>query len=202
MNEEQRPTNENEEPQLTNEQDHEQHQPRIYVASLSDYNAGRLHGAWINAAQSAGELHAAISEMLAASSEPVAEEWAIHDYEGFGALCLEEYENIEHVALLAQGITEHGPAFAAFANFIGLDGDELLQSFEDSYLGHWESTSAYAEDWLDAVGLDHILDEAVPPSLRPYVQVNVEGLARDMEIEGSIHAEDASEGGVYLFQPP
>ena len=23
--------------------------PRVYVASLSDYNAGRLHGVWINA---------------------------------------------------------------------------------------------------------------------------------------------------------
>ena len=27
--------------------------PRIYVASLSDYNAGRLHGEWIDADQGA-----------------------------------------------------------------------------------------------------------------------------------------------------
>jgi antirestriction protein len=193
------------EQQPRNEPEHEERQrpkPSIYVASLSDYNAGRLHGAWIGADQSAEDLQAAISEMLAASPEPGAEEWAIHDFEGFGALGLGEYENIERVAALARGITEHGPAFAAFANFVGLDGDELLESFEDSYLGYWESTTAYAEDWLDAVGLDHMLDEAVPSSLRPYVQVDVEALARDMEIEGSVHAEDASEGGVYLFQPP
>jgi len=52
---------------------------RIYVASLSDYNAGRLHGAWIDATQDADEIEAEVQEMLAASPEPIAEEWAIHD---------------------------------------------------------------------------------------------------------------------------
>src|SRR5436189_4774564 len=58
--------------------------PRIYAATLSDYNAGRLHGAWIDADQDPEELQAEIDAMLAKSAEPVAEEWAIHDYEGFG----------------------------------------------------------------------------------------------------------------------
>ena len=31
-------------------------EPRIYVASLSDYNAGRLHGTWINASYGADEI--------------------------------------------------------------------------------------------------------------------------------------------------
>ena len=30
--------------------------PRIYVASLADYNAGRLHGRWIGASQSASDI--------------------------------------------------------------------------------------------------------------------------------------------------
>src|SRR5260370_29884745 len=71
--------------------------PRIYVAALSDYNAGRLHGAWINANQEPEELQAAITAMLAKAKEPIAEEWAIHDYEGFEPLRLSEYESIEHV---------------------------------------------------------------------------------------------------------
>ncbi len=36
------------------QEEHEQEprvQPRIYVASLSDYNAGRLHGQWLDAAE-------------------------------------------------------------------------------------------------------------------------------------------------------
>ena len=60
--------------------------PRIYVASLADYNAGRLHGRWIRADQQAEALHQEIAAMLAESQEPVAEDWAIHDYENFGTL--------------------------------------------------------------------------------------------------------------------
>ena len=39
-------------------------QPRIYVASLSDYNAGILHGVWLDAAQEPDELQAHIDLML------------------------------------------------------------------------------------------------------------------------------------------
>jgi hypothetical protein len=53
---------------------------RIYVASLSDYNDGVLHGAWINADQEADELHGDVGAMLRESIQPWAEEWAIHDY--------------------------------------------------------------------------------------------------------------------------
>ena len=74
--------------------------PRIYIASLSDYNAGRLLGRWIDANQSAEKLHADIREMLAESKEPPAEEWAIHDYEGFGTLRLSEFASVDDVAEL------------------------------------------------------------------------------------------------------
>lgn len=42
---------------------------RIYVASLSDYNAGILHGTWIDFAQltDLDDLRAAIAAMLATS---------------------------------------------------------------------------------------------------------------------------------------
>lgn len=78
-----------------------QEEPRIYVSSLSDYNAGRLYGAWINANQDDEDIQEAISEMLSRSTESIAEEWAIHDYEGFGPLRIDEYESIEHVAKVA-----------------------------------------------------------------------------------------------------
>ena len=56
--------------------------PRIYVASLSDYNTGRLHGRWIDASQPADAIREEIALMLAESKEPIAKEWAIHDYGG------------------------------------------------------------------------------------------------------------------------
>lgn len=43
--------------------------PRIYVASLSDYNAGTLHGEWIDATQELDDIWAEINAMLAASPE-------------------------------------------------------------------------------------------------------------------------------------
>jgi len=58
--------------------------PRIYVASLSDYNAGRLHGGWFDADREPEKLEKEIGFMLACSPELIAEEWAIHDHEGFG----------------------------------------------------------------------------------------------------------------------
>src|ERR1700722_12250921 len=85
--------------QLPNgQEEHEQepkHQPRIYVASLSDYNAGRLHGEWLDAAQDPEALLAGIGAM--SSAEPGAEEWAIHDYEEFCGVRLGEYASIESV---------------------------------------------------------------------------------------------------------
>lgn len=53
--------------------------PRIYVASLSDYNNGLLHGEWIDAGQEPDEIHEQVQAMLAESESPGAEEWAIHD---------------------------------------------------------------------------------------------------------------------------
>src|SRR5690242_7244320 len=78
--------------------------PRIYVASLSDYNAGELHGVWMDADQDAGELHQAVAAMLALSNEPPAEDWAIHDYEGFGPFRVDEHESLEVVSAVGLGI--------------------------------------------------------------------------------------------------
>ena len=69
---------------------------RIYVACLASYNAGTLHGEWIEATADADELKARVQAMLDRSPEPYAEEWAIHDYEGFGDMS--EYEDLDHIA--------------------------------------------------------------------------------------------------------
>ena len=56
---------------------------RIYVACLAAYNNGILHGSWIDATESPDAMMDAIQKMLGCSPIPNAEEWAIHDYEGF-----------------------------------------------------------------------------------------------------------------------
>jgi antirestriction protein len=152
--------------------EHEQEprqQPRIYVASLSDYNAGRLHGTWIDAVQPAEDLWICIGQMLASSPEPIAEEWAIHDYESFGALRLSEYESIERVSEIGLGIAEHGLAFAAWASHLERNEWDRLSQFEECYMGQWASTTEYAENILESFGLWQAIEEAVPEPLQPYI---------------------------------
>jgi antirestriction protein len=125
-------------------------EPRIYVASLADYNAGRLHGVWIDAAQDADDIHAEVKAMLA-EGMPGAEEWAIHDSEGFDGIKLSETESFDTVAGWAAAIEEHGDAFAAW---VGYDSKYHTDAsdFEDAYRGEWASEAEYAEDWFESTG--------------------------------------------------
>lgn len=172
--------------------------PRIYVASLSDYNAGRLHGRWIDADQGDDELWSEVEAMLEASSEAVAEEWAIHDYEGFGPLRLGEYEELRTVAKVARGIAEHGSAYAHWADIVGTGDQGALERFGDCYLGHYESVEAYAEELLADMGAFELVERSVPEHLQPYVTVDVAGFARDLELSGDITTSEG-DGGVYVF---
>ena len=85
-------------------------EPRIYVASLSDYNNGHLHGRWISAAQDPDLIYDEIHQMLATSPSPQAEEWAIHDYEGFTPHDICETEDIPTITRIAMEII--GPQMA------------------------------------------------------------------------------------------
>lgn len=171
--------------------------PRIYVASLSDYNDGRLHGDWLDAGQEVEGLHSQIEAMLATSTIPHAEEWAIHDYEDFGPVRLGEYEPLALVSALGLGIAVHGEAFAALAALVDNDRDRLA-TFEDAYRGHWDSMAAYAEELLDDLGATAEL-ERIPEWLQPYVEVDVAGFGRDLVLGGDVLSVDAHDGGVYVF---
>jgi len=156
--------------------------PRIYVASLSDYNAGRLVGAWldIDADTTADDLHEGIKAMLATSKEPIAEEWAIHDHEGFDPWYPSESEDMDTVAKVGAGIDEHGEAFAAYVDNVGAD-QATVEGFEDAYQGEFDSLEAWAEQWLEDTGG---LAE-VPDSLRNYIDFAAWG--RDAELSGDIY---------------
>jgi antirestriction protein len=171
--------------------------PRIYVASLSDYNAGRLHGVWLDADVETETLAHGVRAMLSASPEPSAEEFAIHDYEAFGPLRLGEFESLGSVSRIGRGIAEYGQAFAHWAALVGTDS-EALERFEESYRGHYASLAAYVEEVIDDMGVDDDIDKAVPEFLAPYVHINVEAFGRDLEQSGDITAS-SGEGGVYIF---
>lgn len=163
---------------------------RIYVACLAAYNNGHLHGAWIDATQDVDVIHEEIQAMLAASPIPNAEEWAIHDYEGFG-VHLSEYEDLDRVHELACAIEEHGEAFALYADLVGLDYADP-DSFQDAYHGEWHSEQDFAYDWWEQAGY---LSQ-IPDNLQCYI--DWEAVARDLFLDGFISARDAN-GNLHVF---
>lgn len=73
---------------------------KVYIASLSDYNNGRLEGKWFDLSDylSASDLMDEINDMLNDLTKKyknvdgeVREEWAVHDYEGIPPTLASEY---------------------------------------------------------------------------------------------------------------
>lgn len=171
--------------------------PKIYIASLADYNNGFLHGEWMDAAREPEAIEADIHAMLARSRQPDAEEWAIHDYEGFGTCQIHELDGIDHVSRIARGIVEHGLAFGAWAQ-VHEDNPDRYDDFSQAYLGHYESLQAYAEQFADDVGYAEQL-AALPESMQQYVRVDTAAMARDMEASDQLYVFPDPNGGVWLF---
>lgn len=181
--------------------------PRIYVASLADYNAGILHGEWIDASQDAEDIAEEIRQMLAQSPTAAdegrrAEEFAIHDHEGFPASVVDEFTPIAYVAAVGQVIAGH-PEPDAVRAWLGndpyvieannADPDELASAFDEVYLGCWASVADYAEEFAESTGM---LSE-IPENLRGYF--DFEAFARDMELGGDVWTAPASMGDVFVF---
>jgi len=162
--------------------------PKVYVACLAAYNNGILHGAWIEANQGKEGIQEEIQDMLSKSPIPGAEEWAIHDYEGFCGLRLSEYEDIDHVAEMAAMLQEHGEAWAVYAEYEGIEY-ATKERFEEAYQGEWESEEAFAENLADET-------MEIPQHLAGYI--DYEKLARDLFIN-DYFSGSGSDHKVYVF---
>jgi antirestriction protein len=119
--------------------------PRIYCACLAAYSAGYRHGKWINAAQDAEDIVAEVQATLATSPITRAEEWAIHDYEGFGGYRVSEWEPFETVSKLALAIAEHGPIVGALADHVGTV-DEAIAVMTARFRGAFDTIEHWAEE--------------------------------------------------------
>lgn len=159
---------------------------RIYVASLSDYNAGRLHGVFIDFSEveDVDEVWAKINAMLAASPEAKAfpqggpaEEWAIHDYEGFGEWRISEYESIAHVFVAAKFIEQAYNKTAA-AIFLAEKADDVLdddstvesldEAFSEHFAGEWDSEREFAENLVEELGLPRVGNPKIQTGYNEY----------------------------------
>ena len=163
--------------------------PQIYVACLSAYNNGKLHGKWIDANQEPEDIEAEVQEMLKASPEPNAEEWAIHDYQGFEDIKIEEYESFETVSRIAKLLDEHGEAFAAYYNN-QCDIDEAEANFEEAFQGEYKDEEDFAYESMRSC-------YTIPDYLENYIDYSA--YARDLFM-GDYFSSDAPGGKIYVFR--
>ena len=165
--------------------------PRIYVACLAAYNSGYLHGAWIDADQDADQIRDEITAMLARSPVEDAEEYAIHDYEGFEGVSISEYAGIDGVARMAAFIAEHGALGAGLLEQFGGDMDQAESTLEDCYHGQFASLADYMEELTAESGT------TIPEALRYYI--DWEAMARDAEMGGEFFTIETARDEVHIF---
>lgn len=164
--------------------------PRIYVACLAAYNNGYLHGAWIDAAQEPWAIYDAVRDMLRTSPIEGAEEWAIHDYEGFGGIRIEEYASFERVSELAAFMAEHGEIGAALLDHFSGNLDEAREAMADRYMGQHASLADYMQELTEE-------STAIPHALRYYI--DYAAMARDAELNGDLFTVSTAWDAVHVF---
>jgi antirestriction protein len=185
-------------------------EPKIYVACLAAYNSGHLHGRWIDMLQPLDKVREEIQAMLKASPviaatdrvaalldgvpEPTAEEYAIHDFEGFGELKVSEYSDLEALHGLAELADERGEIVFSLAAHIGETDAKLLSAtLDDTYQGEFKSL----EDWAYQQAEDCGTLESVPEHFRNYI--DFEAIGRDAELNGDVFTIDAGNGNVHVL---
>lgn len=162
---------------------------RIYVACLAAYNSGILHGRWIDATQDVADIQSEVREMLAASPIAGAEEWAIHDYEGFEGAQVSEYEGFERVAELAAFIAGHGALGGKLIDYFGGELDDARRAMEDCYYGEYSNVADFAQESTENA-------HDIPEALAPYI--DYEAMGRDWAISDLIVIETGFEQ-VHIF---
>ena len=118
--------------------------PRIYVASLSDYNNGRLEGKYFDFSDysDASELMVAIQEMLDEITEKyndgeVREEWAVHDYEYIPSTLASEYmgeSDFQQIYDVMEVADERNIPLEVLMERVGDTGNDDYQSVAESLM--------------------------------------------------------------------
>jgi antirestriction protein len=132
--------------------------PSIYVASLADYNNGNLFGVWIDADLDVDDMQEAIHLMLKESKYQPAEDWAIHDSEGFGNVSISENMSLESISIIAQLLEKHDNDLVAelieYYNDLNVVEDELANKLYGVYDGYEE----FAKELLSHIEVPKELD--------------------------------------------
>ena len=163
---------------------------RIYVADLAAYNNGKLHGVWIIATDDLDDIREQVNQMLAESPEGFAEEYAIHDYEGFDGYALSEYEGLEAAHDIACFIEEYPDFAGELLNNFGGNLEEARTAAEENYCGCYKSLADFAEELTEET-------TQIPDNLAYYI--DFERMGRDMELSGDIFTIETGYEEIHIF---
>ncbi len=161
-----------------------------YVADLAAYNNGKLHGVWIDGCDGINKICEQIKAMLAASPVGFAEEYAIHDYEGFGDYALSEYEGIETTHEIACFIAEYPDIGGELLSHFGSDLEEARTPAGENYCGCYQSLANYAQELTEET-------TQIPENLTCYI--DYERMGRGMGISGDIFTLETVFETVHVF---
>lgn len=162
---------------------------QIYVADLAAYNAGHLHGVWINASLQVPDMWGKIKEMLNQSPVDDAEEIAIHDHSGFEGAPISEWESLENIHKMAYFVEEYKGLAAGLIHHFG-DIDEAIKKVEEGYHGRYESLADYAEQFTEDT-------TTIPQHLQYYI--DYDRMGRDWEMSGDIYTIETAHNEVHVF---
>ena len=164
-------------------------EPKIYVADLAAYTNGKLHGVWINALAELDDIFDIIKTMLASSPERHAEEYAIHDYEGFDGCSLSEYQSVESVRDIAMFLNEYPDIGGELLAYFDNDIKQAQDAAVEQYQGCYDSLADYAQVITEDT-------TSIPNHLQYYI--DYERMARDMEMGGEIFMLKHNQG-IHVF---
>lgn len=155
--------------------------PKIYVADLEAYNAGKLKGVWVDL-QDHSDIDSVWEFLNQSLNNP--EEVAIHDYEGFDGLEINEYDSIEKLMELIELHEEIGELLFPICAYLGTQNIADIKEMYSRYVGIYTDVEEYVHQFLDELG---ILDK------RGVLHVDIveryfdyEKYARDLQYGGDI----------------
>lgn len=127
--------------------------------------------------------------MLDESPFEDAEEYVIHDYEGFNGYSVSEYEGIEAVNNVACFIEENpeiGGELLDYFSYI----EEARKAAEENYCGCYKSLADYAEELTEQTS-------QIPEHLQYYI--DYEKMGCDMELGGDVFTIETGYEEIHIF---
>ncbi|TWP34339.1 antirestriction protein ArdA [Leekyejoonella antrihumi] len=176
------PERRDDEPAVGFDPEHFPARPGIWAADDSE----AMTGQWIDATLEPVDIETALDGR------------AIYDTIGFGTFVLEPGENPEVISRVARGIQEHGPAFAAWAQFHDADPD-MLAVFREQHLGSFANLAELGRNLIEASGWSI---EQIPEPIRPWVRIEYAAAAQHEIAVSTLVLLPGESEQVHLFRGP